>query len=78
MPKYFIVANSFVAPFVSDTSFEYVTAKSPEDGMEKFKKRYKHPCGLYAANLYENADAYHQNKKPLVIFRSEKAIEKEK
>jgi hypothetical protein len=63
--EYFIKANSFAAPFVSDTSTDYVEADSPKEALEKFAKDYGHPSGLFAAACYKNADAMHKGEKPL-------------
>jgi hypothetical protein len=73
MKEYFVKANSFAAPFFSDSSEVYVKGENPKKAMEKFVKEYTHPCGLYAANLYENADAYHKKRKILVEYRSNEA-----
>lgn len=65
MNEYFIVANSFAAPFFSDNSTSYQEGESAEQALELFAERYRHPASLYAAVVYENADAYHKGKKPL-------------
>lgn len=65
MNEYFIVANSFTAPFFSDTSERFQEAETPEEALKIFAKNYNHPCGLYAACCYENEDSYHKNIKPL-------------
>jgi type 1 glutamine amidotransferase len=65
MPEFFIQANSFAAPFVSDTSDVYVEADTPEAALEAFAADYRHPCGLYAAEVYPSADAMHKGRKPL-------------
>ena len=66
---YFIIANSFDALSDSDTSKGYITGIDENDAMEKFKKNYNNPTGLFAANLYENEEDYLNNKKPLLMFR---------
>ena len=63
--KYFIVANSFAAPFVSDTSTTFQEAETPEAALEAYAARYSHPAGLYAAEAYASANDYHKNAKPL-------------
>lgn len=73
MKEYFVVANSNAAPFFSDESTHYVSADSPESALGKFMVSYTHPCGLYSANVYANADAYHKHTEPLAIYRSPKA-----
>lgn len=76
--EYFIVANSFAAPFFSDTSEHFVKAESPQEALMTFKDTYKHPCGLYAAVCYDDANAYHKNKKPLAKWLCNQEIEKMK
>ena len=73
MNEYFIVANSNAAPVVSDESTHYVKGRFPRSAMNKFIKTYKHWCGLFAASLYESADAYHKDEGPLLCFRSWRA-----
>ena len=77
--EYFIQANSFAAPMVSDTSTSYIDAISPREALERFAAKYTHPCGLYSANCYRNADALHKGKKPLAqwLCNQQIAIEKE-
>lgn len=65
MYKYFIVANSFAAPFCSDQSTGFQTAENPKEALEKFAKGYGHRFGLYAAMCYESAEAYHEGKEPV-------------
>lgn len=70
MTEYFIVANSFAAPFVSDQSTSFVEADSPTEALEKFAADYGHPAGLYAANCYASANDYHKNADPLAQWLS--------
>lgn len=65
MTEYFIVANSFAAPFVSDDSTGFVTALTAADALVDFARTYSHPAGLYAAAAYASATAYHKHEKPL-------------
>jgi len=78
MTEYFIFSNSFAAPFFSDSGTHYVKAESPKKALTKFVASYSHPCGLYAAILYRNADDYHKNKAPLAkwISNHEAAMQK--
>jgi len=71
--EYFIVANSFAAPFFSDRSTSFQKANNPEQSLKTFAKKYDHPCGLYAAVCYKNAEDYHKNKKPLAKWLSNDA-----
>lgn len=73
MKEYFIVANSFAAPFFSDTSTHFYHADSPEEALERFSKKYSHPAGLYAASAFKSSDDYHKNKNPLCRWLSNKA-----
>lgn len=73
MTEYFIIANSFAAPFFSDTSNGYVLADTPQNALLKFIKKYKHPAGLFAAIVFNNADDYHKNKPHLVRWMSNAA-----
>ena len=73
MPEYFVVANSFAAPMVSDQSLKYMEADSPQKALARFKREYDHPCGLYAVAIYLNADAYHKDKKCLRRWLCSKA-----
>lgn len=71
--EFFIVANSFAAPFFSDKSTAFIEADSPEQALESFAASYSHPCGLYSAGAYENANAMHKNEPPLARWLSNKA-----
>lgn len=73
MNEYFIVANSFAAPFCSDYSREFVKAKSPEEALLKFAGTYTHPAGLYAAACYQDANAEAKGDKPLAKWLSNHA-----
>ena len=65
MPEYFIVTNSFAAPFFSDTDTFFEIAEGPNTALEQVVAHYKHPAGLYAAIAYQNSDAYHKGEKPI-------------
>lgn len=65
MSEYFIVANSFAAPWFSDTSEGFVEADNPKAALEKFAAVYGHPAGLYAAVCYQDANAKAKGHKPL-------------
>jgi hypothetical protein len=74
MIEFFVVANSFAAPFLSDTSEHYVTAETPQAALEQFALDYSHPCGLYAARAYRNVDAFHKREKYLAEWISNHAL----
>ena len=65
MNEFFIQANSFAAPFFSDTSEEFIKASTPEEALEKFAQNYDHPAGLYAAACYRDANTFHKGIAPL-------------
>lgn len=72
--EYFIVANSFAAPFFSDQSESFEDADSPEKALEAFAARYSHPARLFAADCFASATAYHKNEKPLARWLSNHEI----
>jgi len=67
------MANSYAAPFFSDTSKYFIKADSPEEALKKAKDEYSHPCGLYAMNVYQDANAYHKGEEALLKWKCEKA-----
>lgn len=69
-PEWFIVSNSFAAPFFSDSGEHWVKAVDARGALEKLAKTYKHPCGLYSAAVYRDANAYHKGAKPLARWLS--------
>jgi len=73
MAEFYVEANSFAAPFFSDTSHAYVEAKTPAQALEQFAADYSHPCGLYAATVYSSADARNKGEKPLARWLSNQA-----
>jgi len=73
MKEYFVVTNSFAAPFISDQGTRFVEAHNPNAALRRVAKEYKHPAGLYAADCYESADAYHKNEPRLARWLSNKA-----
>lgn len=70
MAEYFIVANSFAAPFVSDKWEVFVSGESPEEALTTFAAGCGHPAGLYAAEIYADANSYHKSDKPLARWLS--------
>lgn len=74
MPQYYVVTNSYAAPFFSDTDEDYVNGDTPEEALLKAVEKYRHPAGLYAANLYRNHRSKHKGDKPLVAWRCNHAI----
>jgi hypothetical protein len=76
--EYFIVAHSFAAPFVSDESMHYIEADTPAKALERMADGYRHPTGLYSADAYASADAYHKNEGPLARWLCNHEIAKAK
>jgi hypothetical protein len=72
--EYFIVANSFAAPFVSDRSEDFQEADSPEQALELFAARYRHPARLFAADCFASATDYHKHKPPLARWLCNREI----
>jgi hypothetical protein len=73
MQEYFIVANSFAAPFCSDQSTHFVAADTPLVALESFSRQYKHHAGLYSAACYESSDQYHKGRNPVASWLSNHA-----
>ena len=65
MTEYFIMTNSFAAPFFSDTNSCYREAETPEQALEQEAAEYSHPSGLFSAVAYSSADARNKGEKPL-------------
>lgn len=76
MNEYFVVAKSFAAPFVSDTSESFTQGETPETALTAFAESYNHPAGLYAAALYADFNAYHKGDDPLARWLCNHEIEK--
>src|SRR5271166_2045269 len=76
--EYFIVANSFAAPFFSDTSESFEEADSPKKALELFIARYSHPARLYAADCYASATDYHKDKPALARWLCNHEIARQK
>jgi hypothetical protein len=74
--EYFILANSFAAPFVSDQSISYIEADTPADALTTFATKYAHPAGLFSAACYESADDYHKSLSPLAMWLCNHEIER--
>jgi len=72
--EFFIIANSFAAPFFSDTSKKFIKGETPELALLSFVKGYSHPCNLYSAELYVDANAYYKGKGFLIRWLSNHAI----
>lgn len=72
--EYFVVANSFAAPFFSDRSTDFAQGETPTLALLSFAETYSHPYGLYSAAIYGSANAYHKNKPALARWLSNHAI----
>jgi hypothetical protein len=74
MPEYFVVTNSFAAPFVSDTDVRFIVADDPASALTEVVNTYRHPAGLYSAAVYPDANAKHKGDEPLLMWLSNQAI----
>lgn len=72
--EYYIVANSFAAPFVSDTQKKFVVANNAKEALLFFMEDYKHPAGLYCAWAYRDANAEAKELRPLAKWHSNALI----
>lgn len=73
--EWFLVGHSFAAPFVSDTGTAFVEADTAAMALELFARAYAHPCGLYSADAYTSATAYHKDRPPTARWLSAHAEE---
>jgi len=78
MTEYFISAQTFAAPFFSDTIERYVKADTPQAAVNSFREACDHPCGLYAIACYASADAMKKGQKQLALWLCNHEIAKEK
>jgi hypothetical protein len=74
MSEFYVVTNSNAAPFVSDTSAKFVGAETPKEALDITVENYSHPCGLYAAAVWLDANSKVKGEEPLLKWLSEKAI----
>lgn len=73
MREYFVRANSFAAPLMSDQSTAFVGADSAAEALRQFADSYNHPAGLYSAAAYASADAFHKGEPLLATWLSNHA-----
>jgi hypothetical protein len=78
MKEFFVATASFAAPFVSDHGHQFVESESPREALEKVAAEYRHPAGLYAANCYTSADAFHKGETPLARWLCNHEQEKQR
>ena len=74
MKEYFVVANSFAAPFFSYKTTGFVEGATPQSALLSYAESYTHPAGLYAAAIYDSATAYHKQETPLARWLSNHAV----
>jgi hypothetical protein len=65
MKEFFVVSESFAAPWVSDRHYEYAKGNDARRVLLAYAREYSHPAGLYAADIHLSADSYHHGNKPL-------------
>lgn len=78
MQEFFVVTNSFAAPFCSDTDASYIEADTAKDALEEVVANYKHPAGLYAAYAYTSSDAKNKGEEPLSKWTCNHEYEKDR
>lgn len=78
MNEYFIVSNSFAAPFFSDQGEGFVKATSPKRALLEYVNTYDHPAGLYSAAVYKDANDYHKGKKAVAKWICNAELEKQR
>lgn len=57
MKVYQWITYSNAAPFVSDKDSGFIEATSPKAALEQIVKNYKHPTGLFSADILEPSPA---------------------
>jgi len=72
MKEYFIIANTFAAPFVSETIETFTKGKDAKDAMKNFIDGHKNE--IYSARGYKNADAFYKKEKPVVNYDCNKLL----
>lgn len=81
MNEFFIVATSFAAPFISETTEHYIKAESPEAALEQLAATYAETViktGLYSATAYASHRDYHERKDPRAQWLCNHEIEKQR
>lgn len=76
--EFFIVSNSFAAPFVSDTHESFEEAATARKALTQYAARYSHPARLFSADCYASATDYHKGKRPLARWLCNQEIAKQK
>ena len=71
MPEYFIVANTFAAPIVSDEVKKFIKADTPEQASLLFIT--SESRAIYALAVYTDANAFEKGEKYLYRWFSVKA-----
>jgi len=75
MKEFFIRTVSFPAPIVGDVSTSYIMGKDHCDALWNAFHEYSHPCGLFYIEVFNNADEFHKQVRPLVTYHTPKACE---
>lgn len=71
MTEYFIVANTFAMPFVSETLYKYIVAETAREAFLSLLENCEFP--IYSAAVYQSADDYHKLLPALYKYLSGKA-----
>ena len=70
--EFFINYVTFPAPFFGERGQEYQEADTAREALEIAAK------GMYRAEAYENADAFHKKQEPLARYMSNRALAESK
>lgn len=73
-----MVANSFAAPYFSDTDKVWRKGKTARAVLDAFVKNYKHPYGLYWAGVWRDANAFTRGHKALAEYLSKESAARRK
>lgn len=69
--EYFIFIKSNPAPLFANEYETYIQSYSLKDAITRARKGYG-ADGLALIEIYKNADDFHKNKKPLIIWNPNK------
>lgn len=73
MPEFFIRGYTFAAPFVSEEVARYVEAEGAGAALESLAAQMHDGIGLFAAEAFISADAFHKGAAPVARWLSNKA-----
>lgn len=76
--EFYVKANTFAAPFFSDTLDGFIEADSADEALIRFVADCDHPAGVYSAVAYDSADAERKGEKHLAQWLCNHEIEKQR